>query len=264
MTKRDLIKEISFRRDVAVSNLIVEAVKGVLETSGYLVWPFGWETTVIPLHRMLRDWPDDLRRAPVALRLRRMPDLVVALDGETEKELYIVEVKYRSDIDYDTEKILPEIEDYKSLWPETHLVLVVPRRHVFYVAPVQNLSKNLSLKQFLPFEEVFTRVTPEILCEMKEIVLRAHKLLNPSIRSRELDRVLRELFPERYETFEYEVLYFIYDNVGMERDALCEAFIREHLVSRDHFYEQLRLLLKMDRVRESNKGRIYPTRPLLD
>ena len=85
-------------RDKFVKGHFLEIlVREIFMASGYIVSPFGFESTVPSvLHRFYRDGYDEkLNKTPEALFLRRLPDFVVQ-DPDTGL-IQFVEVKYRQD-----------------------------------------------------------------------------------------------------------------------------------------------------------------------
>ena len=110
-----------------------EIVRTVLESAGYTVYPFGYESTFSTMKHRLND-----RRfeGDVAHRIRSMPDFLVADDEERPQ---FVEVKFRGQGERVGLKNF-EIWRYKQYWPETVLVLLSPFGDRFFAQHVKSLK----------------------------------------------------------------------------------------------------------------------------
>ena len=134
-----------------------EIVKVLLEKSGYLVYPYGYECTFSGVRNKLQR---NAKNSRTVRRIKSSPDILVYDD--LNKDVMLVEIKMRTG-----EKPwikMKQIESYKEFWNDSILVLVTPRENGFYAQRVNELEMkneyNLST-DFLKFEEVFFRVKSE-------------------------------------------------------------------------------------------------------
>jgi hypothetical protein len=114
-----------------------ETVRGLLESCGYAVYPFGYESTFSTLKRQLKD--KRLENSDLAQRIRSMPDFLVT-DEEVLRQL--VEVKFgKGQSRPDTFSLGNwEVGRYKRYWPESLLVLLSPFGDRFFAQYVKNLK----------------------------------------------------------------------------------------------------------------------------
>lgn len=119
-----------------IGNFAKELVRGLLEESGYRVYPYGYESFLsdikYELHRK------KLARTDSVKRLRSHPDLVVY--DHRINEVTFVEVKFRNisslePIGLNAKSILW----YQKYWNDSVLVVVVPIGEVFYAQDVNKL-----------------------------------------------------------------------------------------------------------------------------
>jgi hypothetical protein len=116
-----------------------EILRGLLESSEYDVYPFGYESTLSVLKRRLGD--KRLGDNPVSQRIRSMPDFLVT-DRAEEEPPQLVEVKFRKAQDPPHKIFLKnwDLERYKRYWPESVLVLLSPFGDRFFVQHMKNLE----------------------------------------------------------------------------------------------------------------------------
>jgi len=118
-----------------------EILRGLLKSSDYDVYPFGYESTLSVLKRRLGD--KRLGENPVSQRIRSMPDFLVT-DRAEEEPPQLVEVKFRKAQDPPHKIALKnwDIERYKKYWLESVLVLLSPFGDRFFAQHVKNLERE--------------------------------------------------------------------------------------------------------------------------
>ena len=134
-----------------------EIVKVLLEKSGYVTYPYGYECTFSDVRKKLYKYSKNSR---TVRRIKSSPDILV-YDDKTN-DVMLVEIKMRtSERPWIKRK---QIEAYKEFWNDSILVIVCPRENVFYAQRVNEveLKEEYDLNvDFLRFEDVFLRVDPE-------------------------------------------------------------------------------------------------------
>ena len=133
--KPELVREanLGFQHGLVVGAAAKEIVRTVLDSSGYSVHPFGYESTFSTMKHRLKDkrFQDD-----VAQRIRSMPDFLVSDEEESPK---LVEVKFRGQGHKIGLKNF-EIWRYNKYWAETVLVVLSPFGDRFFAQYVKNLK----------------------------------------------------------------------------------------------------------------------------
>jgi hypothetical protein len=126
-----------FDQLVVVGAAAKEIVRSLLESCGYEVYPFGYESTFSTLKRQLRD--KRLEKSDLAQRIRSMPDFFVT---DEEGLLQLVEVKFRKGQSRPDTFSLGnwEVGRYKRYWPESLLVLLSPFGDRFFAQYVKSLK----------------------------------------------------------------------------------------------------------------------------
>ena len=128
-----------FDHDRVVGAAAKEILWSLLESCGYTVYPFGYESTFAAVKRHLRD--KRLEKNDLANRIRSMPDFIVADDEELPQ---LVEVKFRKTWDAQSRPMIGfgnwEIGRYKQFWPESVLVLLSPFGDRFFAQYVKSLD----------------------------------------------------------------------------------------------------------------------------
>jgi len=140
-------------------NQVKELVKVLLEKSGYLVYPYGYESTLSDIKKKLSE--RGTKNSRTARRIRSSPDLLVY--DEKRKDVMLVEVKMRRAPKETSVKFL-RIANYKEFWNNSILILVVPTGNLFYAQKVSELEIKQTYDataDFDKFEDVFTRVKVE-------------------------------------------------------------------------------------------------------
>ena len=159
--------ESEFYDNVLEGNQIKEIVKVLLEKSGYLVLPYGYESTLSGLISKLG--VKDTKKSRTVRRIKSSPDLLVFDDKS--KDLMLVEVKMRK-APKETRIFLPsnKIINYKEFWNDSILVIVVPCGNVFYaqrVGELEGKEEYNALLDFQKFENVFADIKEETLSHFK-------------------------------------------------------------------------------------------------
>ncbi len=154
-----------FYRDMLKGNQTKELIKVLLEKSGYLVLPYGYESTLSDMKRRLRE--RGARNSRTIRRIRTSPDLLV-YDGE-RKDAMLVEIKMRRALKATSIKYL-KVANYKEFWDDSVLVLVVPSGNVFYAQKISELEIKQTYNahtDFEKFEDFFTRVDPRDIADFR-------------------------------------------------------------------------------------------------
>ncbi len=133
--KPEVVREsnLGFQQGLVVGAAAKEIVRTVLESSGYTVYPFGYESTFSTMKHRLKDKRFE---SDVAQRIRSMPDFLVSDDEEIPK---LVEVKFRGQ-GYKIGLKNFEIWRYNKFWTETVLVLLSPFGDRFFAQYVKSLK----------------------------------------------------------------------------------------------------------------------------
>src|SRR6266581_1818613 len=151
-----------FDQNLVVGAAAKEMVRALLESCGYAVLPFGYENVLAGVRPEIGD-RERFGRGDLVERIRSMPDLLVL----GEKELYLVEVKFRAGSvrrGYQRIRLSNwELARYQKYWPESVLTVVSPFRDGFHVQHVEQLSPRgeldaateFSYDDFLPIEAIF-------------------------------------------------------------------------------------------------------------
>jgi len=154
-----------FYHDMLKGNQIKELIKVLLEQSGYLVLPYGYESTLSDMKKKLRD--KGARNSRTVRRIRTSPDLLVY--DEEKKDAMLVEIKMRGAPE-ETNVTYLRTANYKEFWNDSILILVVPSGNVFYAQKVSELEiKQIynARTDFEKFEDIFTRVKAEDVSHFK-------------------------------------------------------------------------------------------------
>jgi hypothetical protein len=141
-----------FYDQVLQGNQIKELVKVLLEKSGYVVFPYGYENTLSGLMNLIK--VKDAKKSRTVRRIKSSPDLLVF--SKDRKDLLLVEVKMRKAPD---EKRILLYANRMSV-----LVIVVPCGNVFYAQKTGELEikeEYNALTDFVRFEEIFTETKEE-------------------------------------------------------------------------------------------------------
>jgi len=130
-------RQLGFDQHIVIGAAAKEIVRSLLESSGYNVYPFGYESSLSALKTHIRE--RGLQDTDLVQRVRSMPDFIVS----AEKDLKLVEVKFRNRRDKDGRPgfFLKNIElnRYKQFWGESFLVLLSPHGGRFFSQSVRSL-----------------------------------------------------------------------------------------------------------------------------
>jgi hypothetical protein len=135
MLKAVKVVEPPFAVTRVIGNIGKELVRALLESCGYTVYPFGYESYFTHVKDLMHT--GKLRKFA---QLQRMPDLLVI--DEDKREIRLVEVitqtrKNSTDASIDKKKL----DELKKFWPDSILVAVLPKdESVFYAEKVTDLK----------------------------------------------------------------------------------------------------------------------------
>lgn len=156
-----------FYDNVLEGNQMKELVKVLLEKSGYLVLPYGYESTLSGLISQLG--VEYTKKSRTVRRIKSSPDLLVF--SSKRKDLMLVEVKMRkAPAEENVLLYANRMANYKEFWNDSILVIVVPCGSVFYAQTVGELEvkgKYNALLDFEKFENIFTEVREEDLSHFR-------------------------------------------------------------------------------------------------
>lgn len=148
-------------------NVYKDMVRLLLEESGYIVYPYGYESTFSHVRSRLTK---NSRNSKTVRRIRSSPDLLV--HDEQKEDLMLVEIKMRTRV---PPEIKPrQIDNYKEFWNDAILVLVVPCENVFYAQKVSELEvkeRYYPLSHFEKLQDVFTKVKEETISHYRDKVI---------------------------------------------------------------------------------------------
>ena len=228
-----------------------EIVRTVLDMSGYMVFPYGFESAFsyikIQLHK------GEIADTPTARKIRSSPDLLVY--DQYEKDIKLVEVKSRN---WDDEKdvVIDKIDWYKKYWEGSILTVIIPHGHWVYAQYIDKLEvkeppKSYNLRdEFEKFESIFTKVHTDTLYRFKSNI--AEKMGRPKDHA--------HYFPEKDESFFFpELLRLVEKNRGKTKDQLFSILNRDNLVSMELFADSLEKLVQNEKIRKI-KNKLCPSK----
>jgi len=226
-----------------------EIVRTILDISGYMVFPYGFESVFsyikIQLHK------GDTKDAPIARKIRSSPDLLVY--DQQEKDIKLVEVKSRN-WDVETDVVIQKVDSYKRYWEGSILTVIVPHGHWFYAQYVDEIEAKESPRsynlrdEFQKFENIFPKVHTDTLYRFKSNI--ADKM------GRQKDHA--HYFPEKDEIFFFpELLRLVKKNTGKTEDHLFDILNRDNLVSMEIFTSSLEKLVRKGKIQKI-KNKFYP------
>ena len=152
--------------DFLKGGIFKELVKSLLQSSGYTVIPYGYESTFSVLKQKIS--AHDVRNSQSVRRMKSAPDLVV-FDNK-RKDLMFVEVKMRGNLPAIIKSTT--IQGYHDFWDDCILVLVVPDENVFYAQRVSVLQA----KEFYNPNTDFNRIN-EFFHDIEENYLEHYRTL---------------------------------------------------------------------------------------
>lgn len=147
-----------FRRSLIIGAAAKEIVRAILESAGYTVYPFGFESAFAVLKQQMTR--ERLQHGETAERIRSMPDLLAI----SSNEIHLIEVKFRRrDYQDDTPGVWLHngpVMKCQKYWPESILLLVSPHGPRFFGSPVGELQMvgEPGEETFLPYAN-FTRLS---------------------------------------------------------------------------------------------------------
>lgn len=222
-----------------------EIVRTILDISGYMVFPYGFESAFsyikIQLHK------GEIKDSLTAKKIRSSPDLLVY--DESKKEINLVEVKSRN-WDCETDVDIEKLNWFKKYWEGSILAVIIPHGHWFYAQYIDDLEvkehKGYNLKdEFKIFEDIFTRVQTDTLYRFKTNV------------AEKMGRQDAYYFLEKTKDFFFpSLLDLITKNEGMTIDQLFSILNQDNLVSKDIFAESLEELVVKGEI-QRREDKIY-------
>jgi len=165
-----LDKRKMFYRNLLAGHFHKDLIRVILEESGYEVYPYGYESFLTPLK--IKFEKGEFQKTEIAKKIRSTPDLLV-YDNENET-VELLEVK-STKWDRTDGGLIDALPKYQKYWNECILVMVLPAGHFFYAQRVSDLeSKTVDFdmsKEFMWFEEIFTKVNLSTLYSYKKEVI---------------------------------------------------------------------------------------------
>jgi len=164
-----------FYDDMLKGNQIKELVKVLLEKSGYSVFPYGYDSTLLNLKKTLR--AKGTKNSRTVRRIRSSPDLLVY--DEKRKDLMLVEVKMRRTPKKTSVKYL-RLANYREFWNDSILIVVILEGNVFYAQKISELEIKQNEEydattDFERLEHIFKRVKTEDISHFKTQALQIMK-----------------------------------------------------------------------------------------
>lgn len=140
-----------FYEKVLEGNIAKEIIKVMFEKAGYLVIPYGYESTLSNLRKKLNI--KGTKKSRAVRKIRTSPDMLVY--DPDRKDLMIVEVKMRNTSNENRVLIYKHlIEGYKEFWNESILVLLIPCNNIFYAQKISELQAKEEYSARTDFEEL--------------------------------------------------------------------------------------------------------------
>ena len=155
-----------FDQNKVVGAAAKEMVRSLLESCGYAVLPFGYESVLAGVRPQIGD-RKRFGRGNLVEQIRSMPDFLVL----GKQDLHLAEVKFRAGSMRKGYQRIPlsnwELARYKKFWPEAVLTIVSPFRNGFYVQYVKELQpvgglddiSEFSYDDFMPIEAIFAQAS---------------------------------------------------------------------------------------------------------
>ena len=165
-----------FYDDVLKGNQIKEIVKVILEKSGYSVYPYGYESTLLNIKKKLRE--EGTRNSKTVRRIRSSPDLLVY--DPFRKDLVLIEVRMRKAKKQTAIRYL-KINWCKEFWDDSAIVLVVPFGNVFYAQNIHDLESKERYNidsDFKTIQDFFPQINPETVNHYKTEALTIMGIVN--------------------------------------------------------------------------------------
>src|SRR2546426_5755141 len=126
-----------------------EVVRGLLEASGYTVYPFGYESSLSSLKMNISS---NIPDSDAVQRIRSMPDYVVSSD----KGLKLVEVKFRKISEHRSRPGVylknGDLNRYRQYWGESIIALISPYGDRFFCQEVRDLIPGTMESKWFDYE----------------------------------------------------------------------------------------------------------------
>jgi hypothetical protein len=226
-------------------NFIKEIIKRILEESGYLVFPLGYESFLTQLKHIIHEKSIS---SDIARKIATFPDLIVY---DLEKDIKLVEIKSKN-WDPASNELIPidfPLDALKKEWKNAILVLVIPYRHWFYAQEIETLNlyeedseKGIKLSDLELFENIFLKTTTDALYRYKEIVAKVFGIFGTN-------RYSENYFPENKEIND-NLLEFIHRNPNLidNKEELFRKYNTVNLISREKFEKNYGNLKKNNKI----------------
>jgi hypothetical protein len=174
-TTRPANADFEFYRQLCLARYVEGIVGAVLELSGYVVFPLGYEQFMPVLRHLFRGNQAD--STTTEARLRSSPDLLVVGQTNPSPDVipYLVEVKYRNWTSPQDVR-LRGITQYQQHWPDAVLVVVIQGGDVFYAQQVSRLKARRRVfdltREFRRLDAFFPRLRRDTLAAFAQDVRR--------------------------------------------------------------------------------------------
>ena len=126
----------AFSQQLIIGAAAKEILRGLLEASGYTVYPFGYESSLSSLKMTISISVPD---SDAVQRIRSMPDYVVS----SEEGLRLVEVKFRKISQHGGRPGVylknGDLNRYRQYWGESVIALISPYGDRFFCQEVRDL-----------------------------------------------------------------------------------------------------------------------------
>ncbi len=140
-----------FNHHVVVGAAAKEILRSLLESSGYKVYPFGYESSLSTLK--IHIWDRGFENTDIVQRIRSMPDYIVS----TEKNLELIEVKFRRKSDKEGQPGVflknRDINRYKQFWGESTIVLLSPHGDRFFAQSARDVIPGSYETKWFPYSD---------------------------------------------------------------------------------------------------------------
>ncbi len=165
-----------FSQHLIIGAAAKEILRSLLEASGYKVYPFGYESSLSSLKMHI--WDNQVNDSNAVQRIRSMPDYVVS----SEKELRLVEVKFRKKSDYNGHSGVvlknSDLNRYRQYWGESVIVIISPHGDRFFCRDVRDLMPGPQETKWFDYSSFqrLAEVYPETSDKLKAFGVAVDKL----------------------------------------------------------------------------------------